>query len=150
MPSLDSVVSQQFAHIEKTHAETFWDYQGGKFIINRTTKPFPGNPIDLAASQKTGNSSIANSVSVCQRWAESYFLRTTVISYLFEDFNLTKKEDTTKSLKASNINKNNFAVKKIKYMIENNLNTFNKNASPDHLFNTCTGKSCKKCPEDFL
>ena len=77
-------------------------------------------------------------------------MRTIVISYLYEDLNLTKKEDITESLKASNINKDNLAVKEIKSMIENSLNPFKKDADPDRLFNICTWKSCKKGTEDFL
>ena len=145
--------------LEETHPETFREYQDGMFSINRTTKPFSGNPIDLtleqkvnvdAASQRTGIAAITNSISAHQCWAESHFLRTTIISYLNEDLNLTKKEDITKSLKTSNINQDNLAVKEIKSMIENSLNPFNKDADPDHLFNICTGKSCKKSTEDFL
>ena len=64
--------------------------------------------------------------------------------------NLTKKEDVTKSLKASNINKDNLSVKEIKSVIENSLNPFNKDEDPDCLFNICTEKSCKKDTEDFL
>ena len=77
-------------------------------------------------------------------------MRTAVTSYLYEDLNLTKKEAITESLKASNINKDNLAVKEIKSMIENSLNPFKKDADPDRLFNICTGKSCKKGTEDFL
>ena len=77
-------------------------------------------------------------------------MRTIVISYLYEDLNLTKKEDITESLEASNISKYNLAVKEIKSMIENSLNPFKKDADPDRLFNICTGKSCKKGTEDFL
>ena len=51
-------------------------------------KTFSGNPIDLvvqqmvntdAASQRAGIASMTNSISACQRWAQSYFL-TTIIS----------------------------------------------------------------------
>ena len=91
-----------------------------------------------------------NSIPARQHWAEAHFLRATVISYLYEDLNLTKKEDITESLKASNINKDNLAVKEIKSMIENSLNPFKKDADPDHLFNICTAKSCKKGTEEFL
>ena len=55
-----------------------------------------------------------NSISGRQRWAESHFLRATIISYLNEDLNLTKKEDITESLKALNICSDNLAVKEIK------------------------------------
>ena len=34
---------------------------------------------DVAASQRAGVASIANSISARQRWAESHFLRTTII-----------------------------------------------------------------------
>ena len=53
--------------LEETHPETFREYQNGMFTINRTTKPFSGNSIDLtleqtvnadAASQRTGIASI--------------------------------------------------------------------------------------------
>ena len=92
--------------LEETHPETFREYQDGIFSINGTTKPFSGNHIDLtleqtvnadAASQRTGTASITNSISACQRWAESHFLRTTAISYLYEDLNLTKKKYYRKS-----------------------------------------------------
>ena len=41
-------------------------------------------------------------------------------------------------------------MKERKSMIENSLNSLNKDADPDCLFNICTGKSCKKGTEDFL
>ena len=93
---------------------------------------------------------MSNSILARQCLAESHFLRTTIISYLNEDLNLTKKEGITESLKASNINKDKLAMKEIKSITENSLNPFNRDADPDHLFNICTGKSCKKGTEDFL
>ena len=72
---------------EKVHVETFWEYQGGKFIINRTMKPFLENPTDLtleqtvnvdAAIQRTGIAAITNSTSARQRWTESHSLRTII------------------------------------------------------------------------
>ena len=37
--------------LEEMHPETFREYQDGRFSINRTTKPFSGNPIDLTLEQ---------------------------------------------------------------------------------------------------
>ena len=80
------------------------------FSISKTTKPFPGNPIDLTleqtinagvASPGTGIASMTNPISARQLWAESHFLGKTIISYLNEDLNLTKKEDIIESLKVS-------------------------------------------------
>ena len=101
------------------------------FSINRTTKPFSGKPINLlleqtvnayAASHRTGIASMTNSILARQRCAESHFLRTTTIWYLNEDLNLKKREGITESRKARNINKDNFAVKEIKSMIQTRLN----------------------------
>ena len=37
--------------LEETHPETFRECQDGMFNINRTTKPFLGNSIDLTLEQ---------------------------------------------------------------------------------------------------
>ena len=67
-----------------------------------------GIPIDLtfeqtinadAACQRAGISAMTNSISNRQRWAKSYYIRTTVISHLFESPAIAKKEDVTKELK---------------------------------------------------
>ena len=143
----------------KKHILKIFENINGMFSINRTTKTFSGNPIDLtleqtvnadASSQRTGIASMTNSISAHQHWAESHFLRTTIISYLNEDLNLTKNEEITESLKASNINKDNLAMKEIKPTIENSLNPFNKDADPDGLFNICRGESCKKSAQVFF
>ena len=84
---------------------------------------------------------MTNSISACQRYAESHFLRTTIISYPNEDLNLMKKKAITGSLKVSNINNDKLAVKEIKSIIENSLKPSKKDADLDHLFNICTGKS---------
>ena len=49
-----------------------------------------------------------------------------------EDLNLTKKEDITEGVKVSNINKDSLGVKETKSMIENTLNTFNKDVHGNH------------------
>ena len=127
------------------------------FSVNRTTKPFSGNPINLrleqtviayAASKRTGIASMTNSISARQGWTESHFLRTTIILHLNEDLSLTKKGDISESLQVSNINEYNLVVKEIKSM--NSLNPFNKDADPDHLSNIFTRKLYKKATEDFL
>ena len=98
--------------LEETHPENFREYHTGMFSINRTTKPFSGKSIDLspeqtvntdAASERAGITSMANSILASQCCTESHFLRTTTISYLNEDLNLTRMEDITERLKAKNI-----------------------------------------------
>ena len=122
-----------------------------------STKPFSRNPIGLAllkqtvnadaTSQRTGIASMTNSLSASQRCAESHFLRTTIISKWRHKSNQTGRHyRKSESFK----HKDNLAVKEVKCMVENSLNPFNEDADPDCLFNTLTGKSCKKSTEDFL
>ena len=72
--------------LEEKHPEIFREYQDGILSINRTTKHFSGNLINLTLEQTIN----ANAVS--QRIP---FLGTIIISYLNEDLNLTKKKDIT-------------------------------------------------------
>ena len=78
--------------MEVLHLKRFLKEEGDNGVpileeiaIKRTTKPFSASPIDLtleqtinadAASQRTGISSLTNSISARQRWAESHYLRT--------------------------------------------------------------------------
>ena len=75
--------------LEEVHPETFREYQGSMLGINRTTKPFSGNPIDLTleqtinadtASQRTGIASMTNSISARQRWTEFFTSDDLIIS----------------------------------------------------------------------
>ena len=87
---------------------------------------------------------MTNSISACQCWTEPHLLRATMISYLNEDLNIIKKEDITETLKASNANKDNLAVKEVKPITETSFNSFKKNAGLYRLVDICTGNSCKK------
>ena len=119
------------------------------FGIRRTSKSFYRIPIDLpleqtinrdAANQRTGISSLTNSVSARQRWAASHFLRLSDISNLFTEVNMTKKEDITSTLKPHNIKNDNICSGQILDMIKANMNPFGT-IDPLYLFNIATGKS---------
>ena len=84
----------------ETHPEVYDEFKKGWFSIKRTSKSFSGSPIELtleqtkntdAASQRTGISSLTNSISARQRWAESHFLRMSIISDVFNDLNVSKE-----------------------------------------------------------
>ena len=51
-----------------------------------------------AASQKTGITSLNNSIGARQRWARSHFLRTKIISDVCDKVGTSKKEDITQEL----------------------------------------------------
>ena len=94
--------------VPETHPEVYNEFKKGLFAIQRTTKSFSASPIDLtleqtinadAGSQRTGIASLTNSISARQRWAESYFLRMSIISNVYNDLDLTKIENITTKLK---------------------------------------------------
>ena len=78
--------------LEETHPEVYNEFRSVYFAIRRTDKSFSKVPIDLtleqtinadAASQRRrGIVSLTNSISARQRWAESNFIRTTIVSHL--------------------------------------------------------------------
>ena len=96
-------------------------------------KAFSRCPIDLtleqtinadAASQRTGIQSMTNSISARQRWVESHFLRTSVISQVFDDLGMVTKEDVARDLKESQIKRNCKDLNKIMHLIQETMNPF--------------------------
>ena len=143
--------------VPEAHPEAHSEFKRGFFSIKRTTKSFPGNPIDLTleqtinadgASQRTGISAATNSISARQRWAQFNFISVSIISHVIESLNINKKEDISAKLKPHNIRKDNECVGKLVKIIQDNLNPFDA-SEPNHLFNLATGKSAKKETEDF-
>ena len=122
--------------LPETHPQlpqVYNEFKKGCCSIKRTTKPFSRCPIDLAleqtinadaANQRTGIASLTNSISARQRWAESHFMRTSVLSQVFEDLNMSKKEDVTASLKPERVTKDNKHVTKIMTMLKETMNPF--------------------------
>ena len=90
-----------------THLEVYSDFENGWFGINRTAKSSSSTSIDLtleqtintdASSQHFGITSMINSISARQRWAESHFSRTTITLSLLDMLNLKKNEDVPQYL----------------------------------------------------
>ena len=103
-----------------------------------------------AASQRRGIVSLTNSISERQRWAESHFIRTTIVSHLFEKVDLTKKEDVSQELPPSKIEKNAEDVKTLIEVIENAINAFSNDVDKNQLFNIATGKSAAEETKKLL
>ena len=94
----------------------------GCFSLKRTTKSFSRLRIDLtleqtknagAACQRKVILALTNSISARQRWAQIHFIRTTIISQLFEDHDLTLKEDDSQKLKPSQISESSTHLAKL-------------------------------------
>jgi len=93
---------------------------------------------------------LTNSISARQKWAESHFLRTKILSYVFDKLGLTRKEDITQDLKPNRIRKNIRDVQNIITTIEENMNPFQGDIDPNHLFNIGSGKSASNETAEFL
>eukprot|EP00794_Sanderia_malayensis_P015514 gene15514-17096_t len=145
--------------LPESHPEVYEEFQKKWFAVKRTTKSFSRTPIDLtleqtinadAASQRTGISALTNSISARQRWAESHFLRTTIISAVFEDLGLTKKEDVSNDLKHHNVKKSHENITLVTTAIKETMNPFNLKSNPELLFNIGTGKAASQSTSEYL
>ena len=105
-----------------THPEVYSDFQNGWFGIKRTAKSFTSSPINLTleqtinaddSSQRFGITSMTNSISTRQRWTESHFFRTTIVSPLLDILGLKKNEDVSQYLRHGIIVKDNTLLHKV-------------------------------------
>ena len=145
--------------IEETHPSLAREFKCGRFGVKRTSKNFSRMPIDLtleqtinadAASQRTGILSITNSVSARKRWAQSHFLRISVVSHLLDNLDLNKKEDVTSDLKPCKMKKNAETLKNLHEQIEECINPFDRNLEKSILVNIDTGKGANPETAEFL
>ena len=100
--------------LEKIDPGVYDEFKMGLFSTKRTSKAFSGSPIDLtleqtinndAASQRSGISSLTNSISARQRWAESHYLRMSIINDVLEEVGMKRKEDITFKLCPNSLKK---------------------------------------------
>ena len=104
----------------------------------------------MLTCQRKGISAITNSISARQRWTQSHFIRTSIISYVFEDLGMTKKEDLSQDLKPSRIRQNSHDLCLIVNMIKETMNPFDDDITKDHLFNKASGKAASISTQSFL
>ena len=99
---MDSKAPRWLSKLPEKHPEVYLEFKNKMYAIPQMRKSFSGSPIDLvlqqainanAACQRTKVSAPTNSIYARQGWEESHFLCTTIISKVFEDLGLTKKED---------------------------------------------------------
>ena len=87
--------------LPEIHPSVYAEFKDGLFSI----KSFSGIPTDLTLEQTTNataacqRTAMVNLNSAGQRWAQSYYIKTSMISYLYESLGITKKEDITEELK---------------------------------------------------
>ena len=139
--------------LSSTHSEVLDEFKNALFSIHRTEKSFSGSPIDLtleqiinadAANKKKGITAITNSIGGRQRWAESHSLRTALLTQMFNNLGM-KKKDVSRDLKVYKIKSDNESLNKILSM-----NPFDVNVDKSYFFNIATGKSAKEETTAFL
>ena len=145
--------------LPSTHPDVFDKFKNGLFSIHQTEKSFLVSPIDFAleqtinadaANQKKGITSITNSIGAHQCWSESHSLRAVLLTQLFNNLGMNKKEDVSRDLKPCKIRSDHESLNKILSMIDETLNPFDVNIYKKHLFNIATGKSAKEEIAMFL
>lgn len=145
--------------LKETHPEVYNDFQNGCFSLKRTSKSFSRLPIDLtleqtvnadAACQRSGITALTNSISARQRWAQSHSLRVTIISKVFEELDLSRKEDVSEDLKPHRIKQNCKDLEKLIRAVTDTMNPFSDSINKVHLFNISTGKAANEDTTNFL
>ena len=130
--------------LKNTHPQIHEEFLIGCFLLKRTTKSFSRLPIDLTleqtinadtACQGKGILALTNSISERQRWAQSHFIRTNIISQLFEDLDLTVKENVSQDLKSNQISQNSTQLSILIEMIKLTMNLFSPDIEKSCLFN---------------
>lgn len=88
-----------------------------------------------AACQRSGISALANSISARQRWVQRHSLRVTVISKVFEELGLSRKEDVSEDLKPHRIKQNCKDSQKLTRAVTDTMNPFSVNINKVEFFN---------------
>ena len=144
--------------LPESHPEVYNDFKKGWFGVKRTKKSFSATPIDLtleqtinadAASQKVGITALTNSISARQRWAESHFLHTSIISSVLDQVGIRKNEDSSQYLRLGTMKKDNEVLHNVINLIQDTMSPFD-DIEKQHLYNIATGKSVSTETENFL
>ena len=145
--------------LTQTHPALYQDFKKGLFGIKITPKAFSRILVDLsleqtinvdAASQQKGKGYLTDSIVVRQKWAESHFLRMSVISDIYLEYALTGREDIINDLRHYKIHYNNDPLNRIMAMVKETLNPLNKNIDKEKLYNLGTGKAVSSNTEEFM
>lgn len=143
-------------NIENTHPDLLAEFQSGGLSIRRTTRNFCRSPIDLtleqtinanAGNKLTGITSFTNSLCARQRWSETHYARTAIITHLLESLNLAKYDDNSSQYRSKIFNQQ---LQNFTQEVCNNINPFCRDINSSKLFNLTTGKSASEEVTEFL
>lgn len=98
----------------------------------------------------SGITQFTNSISARQRWARSHDLRSTIISYVYEQLGLQKEQDVTADLNKHNITNSRTQLKNFMQTFQQFINPFDVNVPKNLLINISSGKAASEEVEEFL
>ena len=124
-------------------------FRSSDFSVNWSGRKLPNVGIDMALEQ-TKNAEAKNRLkgiigyadisSAVNRWITTNSMRREVVNIALEIADLDKPIDVTKELRAPRIAKDNEDVKKVKKLIKDTLNPFDKSTNVGALFNIRTSR----------
>ena len=131
------------------------EFQRDCYSLKRTKEAFSVGATDFAlelnaASQWSGVSSITNSNSARQRSADSHFFRTKIISMLYDQLGMTKKEGRSRDLKPNQMKKNAQDFSKIFTIEETIMNPFSGKSSEGFLCKEAATKETTQLRKNLL
>lgn len=144
-------------NLEDTHPGLLEEFQNGALSIRRTKKDFCRSAVDLtleqtvnanAANKLTGISSFTNSIYARQRWSETHFIRTAIITHLFESLNLNKNSEDSECQYQGKIF--NQQLQKFSQEVCKNIDPFSEDINPSKLFHLTLGKAASIETAQFL
>ena len=164
--------------MEETNPGITECFDEGIISIQRTGKPFSSSAIDLtleqtmnkdAANSATGNYlysvsysnmrfnrlisflgivSVTNNLSARQKFAKGHFIKTTILSHVFQHCNLSRKEDVSRETYPNRMKKDTLQLNALLSYIKQCRNPFNGNE--EELVNLATGQVAPKEVWSFL
>ena len=139
--------------------EVYREFQNHLVGIETTKKSFSRQPIDItlgqtiygdASNHRTGISWVTNSIGARQRWVKSHFIKVAVVSQVFDELGLAKKEDLIMDLKKHSIKKLQAKLRKVMKMIKDTMNLFNSDIDLNFLRNIGTENAASDSTATFV
>ena len=149
----------ELLNLENKNPEVELQLRSGGFSVNRSGRKFSNVGVDMALEQTInaegknrlkGIIGYADISSAVNRWITTNSMRSEIVNNVLEVADLDKPIDGTKELRAPRIAKDKEDVQKVKKLIRDTLNPFDKSTNVDALFNIRTGRKLEIEGETYL
>ena len=139
----------ELLNLENKNPEVELQLRSGGFSVNRSGRKFSNVGVDMALEQTInaegknrlkGIIGYADISSAVNRWITTNSMRSEIANNVLEIAHLDKSIDGTKELRTPRIVKDKEDVQKVKKLIKDTLNPFDKSTNVGALFNIRTGR----------